>query len=367
MQLGHTEHALADVQETVKVRDVAIDPLDEAHVDRRRHVVRVEGVLERRAVLPGAPVEQHLLHLGVHHRAEGAAVLAERGEVRRLHRHAVIAVRRRAQLGIARVVHFRRAAVTEGDDRVGEVGIREDAEDRRGSGGERTDVGQQLLFGVAQRVCGTPQRIAQFEGVDRQARFGGDEGLDRVTIGAQDLGLHVRRLGAERRVELRHLLRHALVDGDAGVLVREHVGVDVEAQHLLAQRAAALERIGQHRRRPGEPATPGAHRRHGRGDAVLLNTPGVERGIEVLELPDVPFGDGGAISFGCDGCGHGRCPVLFGATTWSTSGATASRGRAMSYTDVSANRSRVPASVLNIPYSSVIPTGRRKTRGAPLG
>ena len=52
-------------------------------------------------------------------------------------------------------------------------------------------------------------------------------------------GSMIRRLGAERRGELLHLLPHAFVRRVARVLVGEHAGVDVQARELLVEVATA--------------------------------------------------------------------------------------------------------------------------------
>ena len=77
VQLVDAEHPLPQRQETVKEGDVPVDAFDEPVVDRYRHVVRVESVLQRGAILPRFRIEQDLLDQPVHHRAEGPPVLAK--------------------------------------------------------------------------------------------------------------------------------------------------------------------------------------------------------------------------------------------------------------------------------------------------
>jgi hypothetical protein len=77
VQLVDAEHPLPQRQETVKEGDVPVDAFDQPVVDRYRHVVRVESVLQRGAILPRFRIEQDLLDQPVHHRAEGPPVLAK--------------------------------------------------------------------------------------------------------------------------------------------------------------------------------------------------------------------------------------------------------------------------------------------------
>ena len=163
--------------------------------------------------------------------------------------------------------------------------------------GQRRGVGQELLLGVAQRVGGAADHVAQQERKRRQPRLGGQKPLDRRGADAQQLGLDERGLGAEVGIQVLHLLLHALRLGQARVLVGHHAGVDVEARELLVEPRHQLEGVGQRRRRR---ARAGLRRRAtaavSAAIASLRARHAAASGIDVGEVPLVGVGNLGAVA-----------------------------------------------------------------------
>ena len=94
VQLRDAHHLLAQLQVAVERRQVLVDAVDQARVDRGRDVRSVERRLERGRVFR-APARTKMSDWiwRVERRAERAAELAERAEERRHHLLAILAIR----------------------------------------------------------------------------------------------------------------------------------------------------------------------------------------------------------------------------------------------------------------------------------
>ena len=79
MELRDVQQPLAQLQVAVKRRQVPVDAVDQARVDRDRDVRPVQGGGQRARVLARPGVEDVALHLRAQHRAERRLVLPERG------------------------------------------------------------------------------------------------------------------------------------------------------------------------------------------------------------------------------------------------------------------------------------------------
>ena len=97
VELGDAHHLLPQLQVAMERRQVLVDAVDQARVDRLRDVRAVQRGLERRRVVPRPRVENVGLDLRVQRGAERAAIAAERAEERRHHLLPILAVRRRAR------------------------------------------------------------------------------------------------------------------------------------------------------------------------------------------------------------------------------------------------------------------------------
>ena len=192
----------------------------------------------------------------------------------RHHLFTVGAVRYAAHVRVPRGVEPYRAAVRQGDRRVGEVGVGEDAEHVAGAAGHWQRVGEQLLLAVGQRVCRATAHVVEAHPVRLQPRFGGHELVDGRLAGLEDLGIDVQRGGAERRGHLHHLLALALVLADPRVLIGEQARLRVpRAAQFLAQGVHPIERVGERRRRRRQLALEGAERRDVSRQLVLGGAP----------------------------------------------------------------------------------------------
>ena len=223
------ENLLSKLQVPMERRQRSVDAVDQARVHGRRNVRRVERQCEPRVVLPGPREEQHLLHLGVHRRSERAAVGTERGEERRHDLFAIGPIGEHAEIGVAGLIDLDRPPVAQRDRGIREIGVRENSVHFARAAGHRTRVGEELLFGFPERMGCAPSDVFEVETIDLQPRLGGQKALDSPFGKPQDLGLDERRLRAERRRQLHHLLLHALVLCVAGVFVREQARVGEEA------------------------------------------------------------------------------------------------------------------------------------------
>jgi hypothetical protein len=101
----------------------------------------------------------------------------------------------------------------------------------------------------------------------------------------QDLRLEERDFLAKARADLLHLLLHALVLGDARVLVREEARVEEYLLQFLRDAIDRVERVGQARRRRAERALERRDRRDLRFQFVLGLAPGALGRVEVGEIP----------------------------------------------------------------------------------
>ncbi len=114
-------------------------------------------------------------------------------------------------------------------------------------------------------------------------------------VDLQDLGLDEGGLLTELRGNLLHLLLHALVLADAGVLVGDEAGVDEDLLQILADAVYRVEGIR-------ETSRGGAERPFERGDfrdlleqPVLRGAPRLVGRVQVGEIPLVLVVDPGAV------------------------------------------------------------------------
>ena len=294
VQLREPHHALAQVQVAVERREIAVHAVDQPRVDRGRNVRAVERPLERALVLPGLRVEHVRLHLPVHGRAERAAEGAERTEEGAHDLFAIGAVRHGAIEAERGAVELDALPVRERHRRKRKVRVGQDAVDVGRRAGHDRRAREQTLFGVGERVLAPAQDVVQVELVDTQPRFPGDELVDRRAIDLENLRFDERRLGAEVRADLRHLLLHALIRADARVLVGHHARVDVDAREVLRQPRRQLERVGKLRRRRTERSLERADRRELFRELLFRGAPRLIARIDLGKVPLVAIRNGAA-------------------------------------------------------------------------
>ena len=295
-------------------RQVLVDAVDQACVDRLRDVRAVQRGLERRRVVPRPRVENIGLDLRVQRGAERAAIAAERAEERRHHFLPILAVRRHARDAEGGAVELDLLPVGERHRGVREVGVREHAEDVRWSRGDHRRGGEQLLLRICLGVRPAALDVVEIEAERLEPRLARNEAIDRRAIGLQDLRLDECRLAAELRVHLHHFLLHALVLADARVLVRQHAGVDVGPRELLVQLRQQLERVGESPRRGAERAAKALQLRNLGEQALFSRPPGLLRRIDVRGVPLVLVGNLAAVAFLREPAASGRTEAIAAAS-----------------------------------------------------
>ena len=158
--------------------------------------------------------------------------------------------------------------------------------------GQRAGVGQDLLFGIA-RACarrGGRCRAGRRRTVSSRGSAADRTSRSRRSPTFSTSGSMYEACGAELRVDLLHLLLHALRLGDPRVLVGQHAGVDVQPRQLLVEprlSSSASASVGGE-----EPSLPRNSRRLGDfGRNLLLLCPPCRLArIDIGQIPLVRIG-----------------------------------------------------------------------------
>ena len=275
-------------------RQSLVHAVNKTLVDGDGNVRTVERGIQRNFILPGLRVELVRLHLTVQRGAERAFELAELGEERLHHLLAILPIRHRAVQAVTRRIEPYGLAVAQRNRGIRKVGIRQDVV----RGGRRADRhrrgSKQPLFRIAQRVRLATLNVVEVMLVRLEARLLANPAIHLRFADLQNLRLDECDCLTKARGDLLHLLLHALVPGDARVLVGEETGVEVDLLQFLRDAVDRVQRVGEARRGRAERALERRDRCDLRLQFVLGLTPGALGRIEVGEIPFVFVGDGGA-------------------------------------------------------------------------
>src|ERR1700746_3372654 len=128
MKLGDARHPLAELEIAMKGGEISSDAFDQPRINGLRNVERIEARLQRTLVVTRLRVERCCLHVGVHQRSEGSAILAHRSEESFHDFLGHFADRRCTVKRECRLVELCGLAIAQSDDREWEIGVREDTE-----------------------------------------------------------------------------------------------------------------------------------------------------------------------------------------------------------------------------------------------
>ena len=178
--VGQPHHPLAQPEIAMERRQMAVHAVDQAHIDRHRDV-RDRSATPRGSTRTCATSRRTATSA----RSSSSSRRSVRLKPPSASKNADIAAwrsarfGRRAQLAVAGLIDFDRLAVGERDRGIREIGVREDRVDVVGRPSQRRRVGQDLLFGIRQRVRRPASDVPQVEGVGRQPRLRRNRLLDR--------------------------------------------------------------------------------------------------------------------------------------------------------------------------------------------
>ena len=202
VQRVHAQHPLSELKVAMEGWQMPVHAANQLVVHRDRDARLVEGTFQRRAVATGLGLENRLLHIGVHGRAERAVELRQRPEERFHHLAAIVPVGRGPGGGEAGHVEPHLVPVGELHRRIRQVRVEEHPRGAAGAGGHGPREGDELFLRLRARVRLAAEDITQMVAVRCQARLLGDKPLHHDWIHRKNLGFQERPCRPELRRQL---------------------------------------------------------------------------------------------------------------------------------------------------------------------